>query len=231
MKRLGIVLLAAFLPITAAAWSRPADERIARKGAELAPPDLRLVIDKFESDYKRGIERAAGDENESHQRTLLKQRIERETRGIITMIRGNEPMSVVVERLGGLAHLISDANNPFQVAAIDASMKSDYSRYFEQRLPKFPTVFYGLDAHFNLTPFLDKTFARTTKLAPLVSAEYARVPASSEFDDRSTAFGVAAVCYSRAVTDLVNVYYFIWRESGGDVRVAPAMAKSNLLVR
>ncbi len=31
---------------------------------------------------------------------------------------------------------------------------------------------------------------------------------------------MASVCYSHAVTDLVNLYYYIWREAGGDVRSA-----------
>ena len=53
---------------------------------------------------------------------------------------------------------------------------------------------------------------------------------SAEFDDRSTAFGVASVCYSHAVTDLVNLYYYIWREAGGDVRSATAMRTGNLVL-
>ena len=53
---------------------------------------------------------------------------------------------------------------------------------------------------------------------------------SAEFDDRSTAFGIASVCYSRAVTDLVNLYYFVWRQAGGDVRSASLMRGSNLVL-
>ena len=53
---------------------------------------------------------------------------------------------------------------------------------------------------------------------------------SSDFDDRSTAFGVASVCYSHAVTDLVNLYFYIWKEAGGDVRAATAMRSGNLMI-
>ena len=53
---------------------------------------------------------------------------------------------------------------------------------------------------------------------------------SAEFDDRSTAFGVASVCYSRAVTDVVNLYYYIWRQAGGDVRSAALMRGGNLVL-
>jgi len=233
MKRLGLVLLIALLlPRTASAWTRVADERIAKKGAALAPPDLRLLIDKFDSDYKKGLDRGDAEEGEAHRRAQLKQRIAKETRGVIAMIRGNEPMAGIVERLGTIAHLVSDANSPFHVTG-ELKLKPDYEAYFERRMPKFPTVFYGLDPAFRLDAYLDRTFARSTKFYPLVAEEYSRAPheSSLDFDDRSTAFGVASICYSRAVTDLVNVYYYIWREAGGDVRTAPVMRKSNLVVR
>ena len=100
-------------------------------------------------------------------------------------------------------------------------------------MPRFATVFYGLDSGFHLGSYLDRTFSRTSKFYPLMSEEYFRFGerrSSAEFDDRSTAFGVASVCYSHAVTDLVNLYYYIWREAGGDVRTAPLMRGSNLIV-
>ena len=243
MRRAQIVLLLTFLPITAQAWTRASDERIAKKAAALAPPDLRLVIERLEGDYKLGIERAQSEEGaETHhffvlsREGRLRERIERETRGIVQMIRTGEPMHAVVQRLGVLSHLVADANNPFHVAKDDsrlAASHNDYEQYFERKLSKFPTVFYGLDPQFTLGPYLDKTFARTAKFYPLMSEEYFRSGerrTSAEFDDRSTAFGVASVCYSRAVTDLVNLYYYIWKEAGGDVRSAAAMRRGNLLL-
>jgi hypothetical protein len=242
MRRLGIVLLFLF-PLTASAWTRASDERIAKKSAALAPPDLRLIIDRFESDYRRGLERAQAEEatpGDAHQYfTLsregrLRDRIERETRAAIGEIRKGDPMSGVVERLGTLVHLVADANNPFHVANDDprlAASHNDFETYFERRLAKFPTVFYGLQPRFELTTYLDKTFKRTARFYPLMSEEYFRSGirrSSSEFDDRSTAFGVASICYSRSVTDLVNLYYYIWKEAGGDVRSAALMRHGNL---
>jgi hypothetical protein len=242
MRRFGFVLLLLF-PLTATAWTRTSDERIASKGAALAPPDLRMLIERFELDYKQGLARAQADEGtESHHYFLmsregrLRERIERETRSTVDAIRKGDPMGSVVERLGGLAHLVADANNPFHVANSDARLiasKDDFELYFERRLPKFPTVFYGLDPQFRLAPYLDRTFARSAKFYPLVASEYFRDGqrrTSAAFDDRSTAFGVASISYSRAVTDVVNLYYFIWKEAGGDVRSAVVMRDGNLLL-
>jgi hypothetical protein len=242
MRRFGFVLLLLF-PLTATAWTRASDERIASKGAALAPPDLRMLIERFENDYKQGLLRAQSDEgSESHHYFVvsregrLRDRIERETRGTVDAIRKGEPMNSVVERLGGLVHLVADANNPFHVANDNARLaasKDDFELYFERRLPKFPTVFYGLDPQFRLTSYLDRTFARSAKFYPLVASEYFRDGqrrTSAAFDDRSTAFGVASISYSRAVTDVVNLYYFIWKEAGGDVRAAAVMRDGNLLL-
>ncbi len=213
------------------------------KAAQLAPNDLRNVIERYESDYKEGIARARSDEGSDGHRFFvlsrsgrLRDRIERQTSGIAAMIRSGKPMSDVVMQLGMLTHYVADANNPFHVADDDPKLEADhedYEHYFERRLAKFPTVFYGLDPNFQLSAYLDGMFARTAKFYPLIDEEYFRFGEahdSSEFDDRSTAFGVASVCYSRAVTDIVNLYFYIWRKAGGDVRTAPILRGGNLIL-
>lgn len=228
---------------SAAAWTRASDERIASKAAQLAPTDLKTILERFEPEYKQGLTRAQSDEgSETHRYIVvsrngrLRERIERETGATIVAIRTGKPMSEVADRLGMLAHYVADANNPFHIADDDRRLDlshDDFERYFERRLPKFPTVFYGLDPDFRMGTYLDRTFSRTAGFYPLLSEEYFRFGArrtSAEFDDRSTAFGIASVCYSRAVSDLVNLYYYIWREAGGDVRMAPEMRASNLLL-
>lgn len=242
MRRFGFVLLVLF-PLTATAWTRASDERIAKKAAALAPPDLSMLIDKFEGDYRAGLVRAQSDEGSDihhffvlSRKGRLREAIERETRLSVQMIRKGEPMSEVIQRLGILAHLVADANNPFHVANDDPRLSeshNDFETYFERRLARFPTVFYGLEPNFQLSPYLDRTFARTARFYPLVREEYFRGGArrtSADFDDRSTAFGVASVSYSRAVTDLVNLYYYIWKEAGGDVRSAAVMRGGNLML-
>ena len=102
---------------SAFAWTRGGDERIARKAGQLAPPDLRILIERFEPEYKQGQARAQSDEgSESHrnfaQSGRLRERIERETAATIAMIKSGQPMSSVVEQLGVLSHFVADANNP-----------------------------------------------------------------------------------------------------------------------
>ncbi len=222
MKPLALTILF-LLPTTTLAWTRGADERIAMKSAELAPPDLRLVLKKYAKQYAKGVDRAVEEEGTDIHREHLRERIEQEANGIVSMLRSNQTMSAVAERLGFLAHLVGDANNPFHMdrdAAADPAHE-DFERYFERRMKIFPTVSYGIQRNVQLAPYLDRVFTRTAKLLPLMNEEYSRGGerrTSAEFDDRSTAFGVASICYSHAVTDTANVYYYIWRQAGGATR-------------
>lgn len=241
MRRLAAATFLFLLPLTANAWTRASDLRIAQRSRELAPPDLQLVLKRFEPEFTSGLERAESDEGtELHhyfvlsRQGKLRERIEQETRATIAMIRSRQPMAGVAEHLGILAHLVADANNPFHTSDADprlGPMHDDFEQYFERRLVRFPTVFYGLTPNFQLGSYLDRMVTRSSRYFPLLGEEYFRdggAHSSSEFDDRSTAFGVASVCYSHAVTDLVNLYYYIWKEAGGDVRSA-AQRRSGVL--
>ncbi len=234
-----LVLIAAF-PVHA--WTRAVDQKIALKAAALAPPDLRGLIEQFDGDYKAGLARALEEEgHDTHRHFVLsrqgklREKITAETNSTVAMIRKGLPMRQVVERLGYISHFVADANNPFHVANDRPELngaQGDFERYLERRLSRIPTVFYGLDDKFRLSDYLDKTMTRASSFYPLIHEEYFRggaLRSSSEFDDRSTAFGVASVSYSRAVTDIVNLYFHIWREAGGDVRSARVLRGGNLL--
>jgi hypothetical protein len=226
MKRLGAALLLLSTALPAMAWTKAADQRIAVKSAELAPPDLRLIIRKYNKEYLRGVDDALATEGTDIHRRRLRERIDEQARGIVTMIRTNQPMSAVVGELGNLSHLVGDANNPFHIGDDDAASRIDFEQYFERRLARFAPVFYGLDTNLVLNTYLDKMFKRTTRFSPLMAEEYSR-GSGATFDDRSTAFGVASVCYSHAITDNVNIYYFIWKAAGGSVRTPPRLTHAN----
>lgn len=226
------------------AWTPAAEERIARKAAMLAPPDMKLLIDKYSVEYRDGLVQAALPDFEARHTYFvargqgqLKSQIREEVQQAIRVLQERQPTALFVERLGRISHLVADANNPFHVADSDrrlAANQQDYERYMERRMGKFATVFYGLRTPFHLDSYLDESLRRSASYYPLLSSEYFRHGehrTSAEFDDRSTAFGVAALTYSHAVSDLVNIYYYIWKEAGGDVRTESAMRQGNLFLK
>jgi hypothetical protein len=208
MKRLNFLLLFLALAIPAHALTDAADHRIALKGAELGPPDLHLVIQQFRNEYLRGVDTAPNVE-----RPKLRARIETEALAVVKMIRTNKPMVQVVEHLGMLARMVSDANNPMPGDA-------DFAHFVDSRLSRIPMVYYAVDRRVALGAYLDRAFARTAKFVPLMEEEYTR-GTSATFDDRSTAFGIASVCVSHAISDVANLQIFIWKEAGGNVRNVP----------
>lgn len=242
VQRTLIPLILLLTPTLLFAWTPAAEQRIAATSTRLAPPDLRMLIEKYSFEYKQGLTRAAADEGtDSHRyavtsrRGRLEQRLENDIRSAITMIRKRDSLANLVETLGVIAHFVSDANNPFHLDDSDPRMagcQQDYEAYFEREMRKFPVVFYGVQPRLVPKQYIEQMFARTARFYPLVSEEFYRFGerrSASEFDDRSTAFGVASVCYSRAITDTVNLYYYIWGEAGGDVRRADRLRRGAVL--
>lgn len=243
LRTAGLTALLLLLPPGAFAWTPRTEARIADKAAQLAPPDLRLLLDRFAPDFERGLESFDSDPAVearhtfvvSARRGALRADLQSEIDSAVRIMRRGGPIPDFVENLGRIAHLVGDANNPFHVANDPPRLmpsRADYEQFVDRRLEKFPTVFYGLEWPVNVGPYLERSMQRTAGYYSLLDEEYFRTGArrsASEFDDRSTGFGVASISYSHAVTDLVHVYYHIWKEAGGDVRSATVMRRSNLL--
>ncbi|MGH9457288.1 MAG: hypothetical protein ACRD2J_06555 [Thermoanaerobaculia bacterium] len=240
MVRLARALLAFLIPTVALAWTPEAEIRIARKASTLAPPDLRLLIEKYESDFLQGVRDAAAAEQSEHHREgasgvgPLRKQIDARLAAAVEIVRTRRPMRELVYQLGAISHLLADANNPLKVGGGGLGrVEPDYEAYFARSLRKFPTVFYGLRDDLRIDPVVDAAIRRSRRFHDLLEEEYrrgGRWRTSSEFDDRSTAFGIASISYSRAVSDTVNAFYWVWKEAGGDVRTAEVLTKGNLLL-
>jgi hypothetical protein len=123
-----------------------------------------------------------------------------------------------------LAHYLADANNPLAAAQADAEEPrffADYLRYAESAQPRFAVVFYGYDPRLGaggVRPLVEGALARGRQSYPAIGREYRRIgfaPGRARFDDRSTAFGVAAIAFSHAVSDVAAVLRHVWLRAGG----------------
>lgn len=244
------------LPFLAAspalAWTPRTQGAIAREAARLAPPDLARQIEKHEEAFQAGVQAPFQDADADRHRKdpdgsdpngsgTLDQALFAEVDGAISAIRLHRPFEEVVRRLGAVAHYVADANNPLAVSGADPEESRyfvDYLRYAETAEPRFPLVFYGvppsLDRQKSVKSLLAETLRRGRAVYPMVGREYRKIGFASgigRFDDRSTAFGVASVAFSHAVTDVTLVLRYIWIAAGGaDNRASVVSSGTRLLL-
>jgi hypothetical protein len=227
---LPLVLVLA-LPGGASAWTPATQLVIGREAAALAPPDLARQIHKHKKAFEEGIlapfqdtdpgrHMKNPDGSGSLDRVLLA-----EVRAAIEDVRQHRPFEQLVRRLGVISHYMADANNPLAASGADSEEGRyfiDFLRYAETAEPRFPLVFYGaapgLERQRDVGPLLAQALRRGHELYPLVGREYRRIGFASgrgRFDDRSSAFGVASLSFSHAVTDVAQTLRYIWLVSGG----------------
>lgn len=243
-----VVALLAIAPQRATAWTPRVQGLIASRAAELAPPDLRRQLERHEKELRRGALEAFRDQdatrhvkNNDGSGTLDRVILEETTRAI-EMIRAPRTFAEIAYQLGRLSHFIADANNPLNTSQDDPREEryfADYLFYMESAEPRFAPVFYGIDSRFDhrrdLAALAQAALQRGRGLYPLVGREYqrtGRIDGRGLFDDRSTAFGVAAVSYSHALSDAANAFRFVWLRAGGaDPRSALSAASPVPLAR
>lgn len=215
----------------ATAWTPATQLVIGREAAALAPPDLARQILKHKKVFEEGVLAPFQDSDPgrhmknpdgsgSLDRVLLD-----EVQAAIEDIRQHLPFEQVVRRLGMISHFMADANNPLATSGADPEEGRyfvDFLRYAESAEPRFPLVFYGampgLEHQRDIEPLLAEALRRGHDLYPMVGREYRRIGFASgrgRFDDRSSAFGVASLAFSHAVTDVAQALRYIWLVAGG----------------
>ncbi len=219
------------MPLAAWGWSPKTQVAIARKGADQAPMDLSRQIAKHERSFQRGVLESfkniplAGHTKNPDGRGELDQQLSKAVQDAILAIKYHQPFEHIVYRLGIVAHLAADMNNPLNSDNRDRSegrFYADYQRYIDRAHHRFAVVLYT-DEPRPLTDrdvkvLLARSLIRGRSLYPLIGNEYRRIGFTSgvgRFDDRSTAFGVAAVSFSHAVSDIAQLLRYIWVEAGG----------------
>jgi hypothetical protein len=227
---LGSALLASAAGSPARAWTPRTRAAIAWEGARLAPPDLARQIEKHRAAYLEAAEAPSvvgsiapvGSASAGVDRQLAA-----EVDAAVAAIQQHRPFEEIVRRLGAVAQLLADANDPLAAAAggdpDEARYAADYRRYLETAEPRFPLVFYGLPpavagARPDAARLAAASLARARSLYPSIGLEYRRIGFASglgRFDDRSTAFAVGSLSFSHAVTDLASVLRAVWLRAGG----------------
>lgn len=215
---------------TADAWTVASQKAIGEQAARLAPPDLYRQLVRNRASFLIGIEepnRSAAIQDRYKYPDgsgRLDEAIRISVENAIAAIRAPRPFNEICYRLGIVAHFVALANNPIHTDGKDPQEQRysrDYLRYLESIAPRVRMVFYGFRqpaSKVDLRQILATTLHRSRELYPMVGREYRRVGYGSGvrlFDDRSTAYAVAALGYSHAVSDIAEVLRYIWLQAGG----------------
>lgn len=210
------------------AWARDTVLSLVDEAAKYAPPDLRRQIERHEKQYREGALAAM----RSPGGQPLAATIREAAAGAVRAIERHETFAEVVHRLGGVAYYVAVANDPLLVADGDPEEErytEDWPRYVESARPRFAVTFEGagrlVERPEQLDALVRAAFERGRRYYPFVGNEYRRIDFGSGaglFDDRSTAFGLATLAYSHAVSDMIAALRYIWLRSGGaDRRLLP----------
>ncbi|MEM6793281.1 MAG: hypothetical protein AAF725_04835 [Acidobacteriota bacterium] len=224
----GAIAAAAGAPC--AAWTPQSQRVIGEQAARLVPPDLYRQLARNRPSYLVGLadpfKNAAAEDRYLYRdgRGGLDAAIRRSVQHAIQAIRSHRPFNDIAYRCGVVAHYVALANNPVFTAADDPEQNRwarDFLSYLESAEPRMELVFYGfeaLDRPLDLDRRLAETLDRSRGYYPLVGREYRRIGFGSgrqKFDDRSTAYALAALGHSHAISDIAEVLRYIWLEAGG----------------
>lgn len=229
MGLLGLLLWSLGTPATA--WTQRSQESIALDAARLAPPDLYRQLRRNRAAYLQGVRQPFQNyQPEFHQEHAdgagqLNEALNQAVDNAVKSIQLMRPFNEISYRLGLVAHYVSDLNNPLHSSQADGAENrfyTDYLRYVESAQPRFSVVFYGFDPQLDtpqeLQSLFDDSLERSRRFYGFVGREYRRVGFQSgrrHFDDRSAAFGIASLSHSHAVSDVAEVFRYIWLRAGG----------------
>ena len=201
---------------------------MALEAARLAPPDLYRQLRRNRASYLVGVDEPSKAHNGAHRHFesggTLDAELIRVIDEAVLAIQLHRPFNEISYRLGLVAYYLAEANDPLATAGSDPQegrYRQDFHRYFDSTDDRVRVVFYGFDAqHLADHPrrLLARTLDRGRKLYPLLGREYRRIGFRSGvggFDDLSTAFAVASLSRSHAVSDIAEALRYIWITAGG----------------
>ncbi|MBI1745788.1 MAG: hypothetical protein HYR55_04275 [Acidobacteria bacterium] len=161
----------------------------------------------------------------------LVERIEARVQIIQQGLSQNVSFDNLVSEFGLLARLMADLEDPTPHAEAVSTATQLHHEFFallEKKKAKLPTVFYGYDAALfqkrDLRLFLMGIAERSRLAGERLAGTYVnrgKVRAFADADDRSPAFGIAALYYSHTISDVANVWLYLWWQSFGDMRGTP----------
>ena len=215
-------------------WSNKMYEIITMRALVLMPKSLRRVMLLHKPELIEGaMESASMKNSEDHYLYTNKKygkadfRIDLLSNKIVYDIDHHVPFSVITREFGTLAHYVSDLNNPLHASKKDITAvrcEKEFNRYMELNLEKFPFVFYGYNSQYlaknDIKAFSYSIVDRSSKLHDIIiNSLYngGHIKPAESFDEKSLIFGSAAITYQHSISNVAQLWLYIWKRAHGDV--------------
>lgn len=233
------LLFAALWPAPANAWTEDTRTRMIQQSMELMPDALRSILEQQQALCLEGARSATGaagsemrhrggDPEDVRRQIATTAAAVRET---VDAINRHEPFRQIAFRFGQVAHLVADLNYPLNHPEGGAVTGPEYDRYgefVESAMDRFRLVLDPIATDWlredDLDGYLEAIAERARgyglRLEEVFRLE-AEHPDPKRFDDKSIAFGIASLAYSRSVSDVSRIWLYIWHQANGDMEGVP----------
>jgi hypothetical protein len=147
------------------------------------------------------------------------------------ILEKREPLQRFAYEMGTLAHLMSDVAFPLNASDADPReplYREAYRRFVELSLDRIPFVLEPADHGELRRDDLEGFVMARARLAAggyeLIGPAFrddGTARSRAALDDRSVPFGIASVSYSRATSDIVHLWRYVWASVNGDLGGTP----------
>ncbi|GEM_PF-633112 len=205
------------------AESSPPPDAIAINARKLMPPALRDILERRQHALLTAFRNTAPSADLTGARAALVD----ELAAMDRRLAGTPLFDEVVAGFGAIARRVCDHNawEKFAESADEHAFFTDFNGFIDRKHPRFVAVFNDYspllfsDGRSDL--YLDTMAQRNRNYAHRVAALYRGGGSARTFDDRSPAFGLAALHYSHTITDIANLWLYCWRRANGDLTGTP----------
>lgn len=231
-----------FTSLTAQAWTPKTYQVIVVKSVQLMPASFRHIMLNNKEQILSGCLNPdeAGEQEHRYdagtKKGFLQDRILELTESIPRKIHDHVPFREVAVDFGRLAHYLADLNDPLILGDADSresEYRADFARYLERNIDKFPWIFDGHEnpilARSDLKDYFYSIAFNTVEKYPRLGEAYfpnGALVSSDTFDPKSHPFGIASLSYSHSIGNTVQIWFYVWRKSHGDIGHTPFYRKT-----
>lgn len=223
------------------AWDEATYRAVAEDSFRLLPPSLQEAVEPYKDALIEGaaepLSLHKGKRHTYDVSTGKGDLIEESLKAIeegIKLVEERKPFKEVARQLGIMCHFAVDLADPLRASDEDpreADIEEDFAAFAVRQKEKFLLVFPGYPPKFlskGLEPYLKRFSDHSRTYYPILLRAYhpdGKRVSSEAFDERSTAFGVASVCFSQAIVTTGTMWVHFWHRAHGDMNKTPFLSE------